>query len=399
MSWRLGEARPVWCMTLDVWFCCFFLLEFAMRVFVLRLDYFKSFGNLFDFSLVVLGVVDLLSKSSMNVREAMLFKFARSLRMLGGFRVLRVISFVEELGSLVYLLRCSCTSFFWTLVLMTGTTFAFAAFLTQASTSVRSTEAHVLNVSLELRQAKHTQLYGSLGCSMYTLITLVTGGMDWAEAVEFLDAFEQALTVTYIALNVLVLMNLVTGVFVETAARVRQSDNERAFRRGLRKAAHQAHVSASAPLTPEHFKRVLKQKHLPEFMAKCNIDTASALKVFTMLWNLRGGRLTLIDFVDFVITEQHATPLEFAKLRLQEARHGKEIREMHHQAAIERVQLLEYTKDGLQEHKHLSEKVEAIARSLLGREGQLNSNQLEFVPEARETMRQMPVQDHSRMKL
>merc|ERR1719446_1288502 len=74
--------------------------------------------------------------------------------------------------------------------------------------------------------------WGSLGDSIMSLYWSITGGQDWADLIQPLinatgTQIHNIIFAMYIAFATMVVMNLVTGVFVEGAQRLTKEDKDR----------------------------------------------------------------------------------------------------------------------------------------------------------------------------
>merc|ERR1711897_46265 len=71
--------------------------------------------------------------------------------------------------------------------------------------------------------------YGSLVQTMYTLFQSISGGVDWGDAAEPLAQLNVGLSFVfalYIAFAMFCVLNIVTGVFVESAKQMTSDDDD-----------------------------------------------------------------------------------------------------------------------------------------------------------------------------
>merc|ERR1712070_1019456 len=94
--------------------------------------------------------------------------------------------------------------------------YVFAVFLTQQVLDFRVTKLDASHHDSQL-----AYYFGSLSRTILTLYQAISGGLDWQNLTEPLMArmgFVMVVVVaTYVALCILALMNVVTGMFVESA--------------------------------------------------------------------------------------------------------------------------------------------------------------------------------------
>eukprot|EP00930_Biecheleria_cincta_P031361 TRINITY_DN21778_c0_g1_i2.p1 TRINITY_DN21778_c0_g1~~TRINITY_DN21778_c0_g1_i2.p1 ORF type:complete len:214 (-),score=42.79 TRINITY_DN21778_c0_g1_i2:43-684(-) len=71
--------------------------------------------------------------------------------------------------------------------------------------------------------------FGSFGRTLLTLFMMITGGIDWWDASQKLSYFQgytDYIFAMYIMFQYLVVMNVITGIFVENAKSIRENDRE-----------------------------------------------------------------------------------------------------------------------------------------------------------------------------
>ncbi|CAE7296640.1 Scn11a [Symbiodinium sp. CCMP2592] len=215
---------PVVFTAFNIAFTMIFVAELAIRIVAYHWNFLFGEGwmwNLFDLIIVFFSVVDEVSQLFLSGSDVQtLLGFAGVLRMLRLGRVMRLIRLVRvvpALKSMVYLVSASMNSFFWTGVLLLLLMYCVAVYFTDLAT-----EATRLNTNTSVDLTEVRRYWGSLGQAVASLFQAITGGMDWRV---FVEVFETALPEShdmllvvfslYIAFATLVMLNLVTGVFVE----------------------------------------------------------------------------------------------------------------------------------------------------------------------------------------
>lgn len=172
---------------------------------------------------VVIALYEGLASSSQNLGSVGLVRTLRVLRVL---RIARALRFLEELRTIVFSIMGSLQQTFWTLVLFFIIIYVVGIFLTMAMLNQRMhdgiTEDHY--DMLHLR-------FGSLSRSGLTLLASLIGGIDWDEVAQPLlreiSPTMGALFVLYIAFMVLAVMNVVTGVFVQSVRERASKERDR----------------------------------------------------------------------------------------------------------------------------------------------------------------------------
>merc|ERR1740121_816392 len=116
---------------------------------------------------------------------------------------------------MVYLMLASAQSFVWALVLMMIVIYCMAVYFTELASAGQDTTAPT-----------DTRHWGSLSSSVLSLYMGITGGDDWVRLIEPFKTNDANYVVAtgvfsiYIAFATLVMLNLVTGVFVDSAQRI-----------------------------------------------------------------------------------------------------------------------------------------------------------------------------------
>mmetsp|Transcript_80326 Transcript_80326/g.232057 ORF Transcript_80326/g.232057 Transcript_80326/m.232057 type:complete len:607 (+) Transcript_80326:93-1913(+) len=296
---------PHW-RALDIFFCVFYVVELGMRLLVWRWAFFRvgQWSNYFDLFLVILLLVDELflaasGDSKQGLQNAGILRLARVLRLLRVLRVLRVIRFVSELRKVVYLIIGSVGSFVWTGVLIVLLIYIIGVFFTQIvadyAISEDLTEAQEANAQV----LRHS--FGSTLKSFYTLYQAITGGFDWVEVHEPLMDNVHPLVglvfVLYTAFALLVLLNLVTGVFVDGALKVSRADKETELLEKAYSLFQRGDADDSGEITWEEFRACLGSDEASGFFEALEISQARAEDLFLLIDQSRDGKLSLEEFV------------------------------------------------------------------------------------------------------
>lgn len=301
-----AEDLPGFYRTCEQVFCVIFTLEVAARVYVFRTKFFVTVDwswNLFDSFSVALALFEEImvvasggngatGEMSRNVKQVKMLRFLRLLR---AIRVLRIVRFVQELSNIIYLIVGSLWSFIWTFVLLMLLTYISATFVTQVVAD------HVADENSDpVQVAAMSMFWGSIGDSVLSLFQGITGGVDWKEIVEPLVVVNPALPwvfAFYIGFAALVMLNLVTGVFVESAQSLSQQDKKLELIRKLRMVLDIAGIREGGYITWSEFEEQLGHPELIAFFDAINIDRVEAETVFQLLDSSGEGRITAEEFV------------------------------------------------------------------------------------------------------
>mmetsp|Transcript_31174 Transcript_31174/g.72005 ORF Transcript_31174/g.72005 Transcript_31174/m.72005 type:complete len:584 (+) Transcript_31174:36-1787(+) len=158
--------------------------------------------------------------SNSNLRLLRVIKVTRLARVL---RVLRVVQYVRPLRTLMHCLIDTTKSFVWSLLLLLLMMYVFGLLFTDAAIDhIRAAEANAVDTNLEV-------YFGTVYHSITTLFRSISNGMDWSLAAESLDSvgsFWVQLFNFYIAFIAFAVLNVMTGVFCNSAIKAAERDHE-----------------------------------------------------------------------------------------------------------------------------------------------------------------------------
>lgn len=215
-------------------FTVFWGVEVILRMFALRHDFFIGHHkgwNCFDLLLAILAVAELTGPVSSSV------SFLRSVRILRMIRVLKILHIFQELRRMIYALLHCMRSLFWLGILLVVMLYTFSLAFMQGA----------LNYLADLNPSNHEHIevlqdlekehligmtllrFKSIPEAMYSLFAAITGGTEWTELLKALSAHSflmGLLSLFFVLFFIFGVMNVVTGVFVDIAMQITNSDME-----------------------------------------------------------------------------------------------------------------------------------------------------------------------------
>lgn len=311
------ERLPGGLLALQVYFCAFFIVELGTRLFfalktrsadrsqrcgfcgICRDPWLIIDGGLVTFQFIdlvlTIGAAD--SKGDSALRSVGFFGSIRFLRLFRILRLLRVVQFVGELRKVVYLILGSLWSFIWTALLLTLLIYSVAVFFTQiVSDSLRlhgptgpGSPGHELHAH-----------FGSTARSIYTLYKAISGGIDWQDVSDPMAQISPLLSVVFVlytAFAVLVLLNLVTGVFVDSAMKLSHADKEAELLKKVRNAFTSADIDGSGYVTWQEFHARMDSEAMVEFFEALEISTDRAEDLFHLIDRSEDEKLSFEELV------------------------------------------------------------------------------------------------------
>lgn len=154
-------------------------------------------------------------------------RLVRISRLVKVVRLARVLRFVMALRTLISSIIYTLKSLVWAMILLCLIVYVFAVLFTQAAGDFLLLDgATLLEPAPEMATSK-TRFFGSLHASMLALFMSITGGVSWVEVVGELQLLSTGwvfVFIFYIAFTYFAVLNVVTGVFCQSAIDSAQND-------------------------------------------------------------------------------------------------------------------------------------------------------------------------------
>ncbi|CAE7494511.1 Scn11a [Symbiodinium natans] len=253
----------------------------------------------FDSIIVGLQVIEEVSTLAVGSEAAQgsnlgFMRVMRILRLLRIIRLVRLLQFVNELRTMVMSIVGSMRSLAWTVVLMLLIKYIIGVYLCGL---IADTGGGVqLSVVQEL-----VEYYGSLPRAVLTLYQAMTGGVDWNDLSKPLEtSISPLMTVVfalYVAFAVLAMMNVVTGVFVESALGSAREDREKEVISSVKKIFQVADHDQSGVLTWSEFSKTLEEPANLKYFGSLGINASEARGLFGLLDADESGSVSLQEFM------------------------------------------------------------------------------------------------------
>lgn len=309
-SRHLFEESPPWARATERVFCIIFAVELVMRLMSVGCREFFSGEscrwNIFDLLLVLHSLSDLLEVFVGNASFLRILRLARVLKLL---RVLRLVKGLRELRFILNSILNSVKSTVWSVLLVVVATYMFGLIFLQAAVRYLQ-DKQTGGLEVELLKT----YWGSLSAAMLTLLKAGTGGQDWGEMLEPLVDLGKAyvlLFLFYLLAFLLVVMNTVTGLFVE--ATMNQSTTDRAMVIQTELEKKQEYIEQLSSLYQEidadgdgritvlEFLAALRDTRLQAFIGSLNIDASDTVRFFQMLTDNSDDPSQGLDLETFVV--------------------------------------------------------------------------------------------------
>jgi voltage-gated sodium channel len=313
MARTSSELVPLPLQLCDTIFCLVFLAELLTRLTAYGVAFFWRSGwqwNWFDSVLVVMQLFEEIvgAVARLRAEEASssggnfsALRVLRVLRLVRLVRLARVLRFVRQLRTLVMSIAVSLQSLGWTVMLIVLMIYVVGIYLTQlTSTHRKEADRGDLSASPETLQ-KMDFYFGTLGRSILTLFEAITGGVDWDELAHPLSSEISPLVAfffaCYIAFAVLAMMNVVTGVFVESALQGSTQDKESQIMETLENLFIEFDMDDTGKIHEAEFLHMISNPNTAQQFKALDVTTHQAKSLFHLIDVDRSGVIDIEAFI------------------------------------------------------------------------------------------------------
>eukprot|EP00930_Biecheleria_cincta_P089348 TRINITY_DN78636_c0_g1_i1.p1 TRINITY_DN78636_c0_g1~~TRINITY_DN78636_c0_g1_i1.p1 ORF type:complete len:591 (-),score=98.56 TRINITY_DN78636_c0_g1_i1:353-2125(-) len=298
-------------------FIVFYIFELSLKVFVHRLFYFvgENWGwNVFDTALVLFSAQDIVAmamstEQGSNVSFLRMLKTAKLAKVL---RVARILHAFRELRVILQSLLGSLKSLVWSLIMMAFIYFMFALLFTQVTADYLSEQYSENKMTPDDQDWQNIMgTFGSVGTGMLTLFQ-GSFGADWTVPFGYVSRMGAGLQSCYIFFTAFInisLLNIVTGIFVESAMKLAQPENEQKAlaemrdqkenAEELRKIAEICEKDKDGYISPQEFAEFIRHPLLRAKLTVLGINIRDAEMFFSMLLAAGDGESS-VPVDDFV---------------------------------------------------------------------------------------------------
>lgn len=314
---------------IDALFACIFTLELLLRLFALRCEVFMQQyrGRIcLDIFLVVAALIQTSVQTfawatadrTQDTGKLGTLQVIRILRVTRPLRALRMTKLVHVLASLRILttsIRATLQSLMWALLLLLMIIYVMALIFTQATTDYLQQAAS--NKVLE-------DFWGTVPIAMLTLFKAISGGVSWHDVAEPLGGISlwlTALFASYIFLTYFAVLNVITGVFCQSAIETVGLDpdlgaqailqRKRRVANKLRSLFGNVDTDASGHITITELENLLSHEHMQAYLAAMGVDVDDAWSIFKLIDKDQNLSIDVKEFVSGIMRLQgNATSFE-----------------------------------------------------------------------------------------
>mmetsp|Transcript_81507 Transcript_81507/g.253020 ORF Transcript_81507/g.253020 Transcript_81507/m.253020 type:complete len:595 (+) Transcript_81507:97-1881(+) len=301
---------------LQVAFTVLFSIELGLRWFCEGLtDFFRGhdvWWNVLDIFVVTLGIADSLlhliiegGPQSDVLGNISVLRVARVVRVVRVARVIRVMRFFRELRMMIFSILGSMKSLAWVILILAMTFFMFGITFTSATTVFLDT----LDKFQDAGNADLVEHFATLDRSILTLFMAMSGGNDWSLYYHALDPLpmHQGLFLLYITFAVFAVVNVVTGVFVETALGANHADKEvvvheeleakKAYLKSMREVFDEMDEDDTGCISISEFENKLNDERVIAYFNALKLDVSDARTLFRLLDYDQSNEVNIDEFL------------------------------------------------------------------------------------------------------
>eukprot|EP00929_Paragymnodinium_shiwhaense_P084888 TRINITY_DN45426_c0_g1_i4.p1 TRINITY_DN45426_c0_g1~~TRINITY_DN45426_c0_g1_i4.p1 ORF type:complete len:615 (+),score=93.40 TRINITY_DN45426_c0_g1_i4:95-1939(+) len=221
-----GDPFPVWMTAVGKGFTVVFLAELLLRMSAGVRHFFGSGNswNYFDFAIVSVSVLEEALQEGVSLSHTRMVRLLRLTRLMKVFRAIRIVRIVRFLGALKTIINSllgTMRQVIWTFVLIFGLMFFFSIVFGQIIGEARMVDPEIDSDEILM------EYWSTIPRCMLTLYMSVTGGVSWdvpAKPLAALGADAFFAYLAYLAMIQWVVLNVVTGMFCESAAAAARKD-------------------------------------------------------------------------------------------------------------------------------------------------------------------------------
>eukprot|EP00928_Gymnodinium_smaydae_P030979 TRINITY_DN22891_c0_g1_i1.p1 TRINITY_DN22891_c0_g1~~TRINITY_DN22891_c0_g1_i1.p1 ORF type:complete len:736 (+),score=99.75 TRINITY_DN22891_c0_g1_i1:158-2209(+) len=331
VEYMFGETTPSAIKAIDYLYSFVFIFELGIRIFAFGVwtfatDYENLGWNWFDLIVVGFSTADTLVELTMQGKDTPLknisvLRVVRIVRITRVLRIIRVMRFFKHLRMLIAAISTTLRTAMWTILMLFMILYIFGI-------GVAQTSAEFLAQNNVPDDDPLRRYFGSLPMTIMTLFMSVCGGIDWETAwfpLYQMSPATSALFCFFIVFVTLVVLNVMTGIFCESAIDAAQSDKEHVIACQLQNAERYAaelqdlfqswDTSGDGNITAEEFEAQLEDKRVVALFQSLDIDAADASEFFSLLDRNGGGCVDCQEFIEGCIRLRGgAKAVQMAKL-------------------------------------------------------------------------------------
>lgn len=300
---NLSDQKPMMFGVVQTAFTVLYVFEMAARIIVYGKGFFTTpkwiVWNWLDLSLVALQVaeefVNLLHISEAQVTgNSAIVRVLRLLRLLRVVRFVRIFRLLREMRALISSIANSLKSLGWAVFLLAMVIYSIGLYTTELVAHRRIDGGKL--------SAQTVEYFGTLESSMLSLIEAIFGGVDWGAIARTLgndlSPLMLVMFVFYVGFAIMVLMNVVTGVFLESVVKSTQANKDIFLVENAREIFKNVNGGLKdGKMNFEEFMTKIHTRAMQDFFQGIDVDPEEAKVLFHLLDVDGSGVLSAEEFL------------------------------------------------------------------------------------------------------
>ncbi|CAK9092119.1 unnamed protein product [Durusdinium trenchii] len=320
------EGLPPAFFYIDQTYAALFLIELVLRILAERLPFFWSSPNVMwnylDILINITSVLNLVSfiastgqdadsfKASGNVRIIRILRLTRVIRVV---RIVKIVRFIRALRSLVHSIFGTLKVLLWSVLLLVMIMYVFAIVFCDVSNEYLGGFEDVSDTGKTFLE----RYFVDLERSIMTLFQSIVNGLNWGDVADELNKLSRIwgyLYVVYIAFCMFAVLNVMTGMFCQSAIESAERDQELHVQAVLNTKQQQVEMfmsifhmlqkdrgrraSHNQNLTFTEFEHLFDQPHIRSFFQALDVETKDAWTLFKLMDVSGHGDIDASEFVE-----------------------------------------------------------------------------------------------------
>jgi voltage-gated sodium channel len=295
---------------MEIFFLGFYSIELVLKFGASRLAF--LFGddwnwNIFDLVLVLLGLLTL-SVSSSNLQGSTFLRLIRLVKIVKILRSFRLMKQVESLRILLHCLIGTVWELLWSIIMLVIVFFMFATVIVQLVAVFISSNPDADSDKV----ADILDSFGSEEQAMLSLFMACTGG-DWTKyyaALSYTGHLTGALVLFFVCFTQIAFLNIVTGLFIETALDQAKPDitgraaqlraEKRELVELLQQLASEININGGNITADEFVETLEEQTTMRYILEVLGLDLTNLPAFFELLLRIQGCKRGTISIDDFI---------------------------------------------------------------------------------------------------
>jgi len=305
------ESSLQWSQQLDMCFTLLFAAELSLRM-ACELDWFfcgpGMAWNWFDLFVVTCNLVEMANILDVNLGFLRVFRALRAARAL---RLMRIFRVFRELRLMTASIMASMRSLVWAFLLMLIVMYIFAVILLQgAGDFMRQSLTRDENNLHDLIGQELETNFATILKTTYSLTQAISGGRSWGEYADIFLEINPLYGVVFgvfIVFMVFGVLNILTGVFVESTRNLASFDQDLVIQEELslrestinqiRALFGEIDTDKSGTISMKELKENLDDERVKAYFGVLQMDVSEAEGLFSLLDKDGSGEVSIMEFI------------------------------------------------------------------------------------------------------